>query len=57
MLIFLILVAVNTSIDSSVINEFAANKISPVSVSTISAEMTFPIRYSSGALIESTFAS
>ena len=43
-LIFLILVAVKTSIDSSVINEFAANKISPESVSTTSEEITFPIR-------------
>ena len=56
MLIFLILVAIKTSIDSSDIKVLAANKISPVSVSTISEEITFPIRYSSGALIESTFA-
>ena len=44
MLIFLILVAAKTSIDSSDIKVFAANKISPVSVSTISEEITFSIR-------------
>ena len=55
-LIFLILVAVNTSIDSSDIKVFASSNISPVSVSTMSDEMTFPTRYSSGALIASTLA-
>ena len=55
-LIFLILVAVNTSIDSSDIKVFACSNISPVSVSTMSDEMTFPTRYSSGALIASTLA-
>ena len=54
--IFLILVAVNTSIDSSDIKVFASSNISPVSVSTMSDEMTFQTRYSSGALIASTLA-
>ena len=55
-LIFLVLVAVSTSRDSSDIKVFASSNISPVSVSTISDEITLPIRYSRGALIESTLA-
>ena len=54
--IFLVFVVVKTSIDSSEIKVFASSNISPVSVSIISADITFPIRYSSGALIESTLA-